>query len=303
MDWINYHHLLYFWMVAREGTVAKAAERLHLSQPTISGQIKTLEESIGGRLFERSGRGLVLTELGQLVFRYADEIFHLGRELTDAIAGRAPGHALGLRVGVVDVMPKLIVQKLLEPITKLEEPVRIACFEGKAHQLLGQLAIHELDVVLSDGPIPSDVNVRAFSHLLGECGVTFLAAPRLAKKYRPRFPESLADAPLLLPTANTMLRRSVDAWFEILGIRPDIVGEFEDSALLKVFGQKGQGVFLAATAIEATVKQQYGVHVVGRTEEVRERFYAISVERRVKHPAVVAIAESARRDIFGVSAA
>lgn len=298
MEWINYHHLLYFWTVAREGSVVDAAKKLNLSQPTISGQIKTLERSTGAKLFQRTGRGLTLTETGQLVYRYADEIFGLGRELQDALENRAPGRSLRFHVGVADALPKLIVHRLLEPVLRLEEPIRMTCFEGKPHQLLAQLAVHELDLVLSDSPIGTEVKVSAFNHVLGECGIVFLAKSNLARRYRKGFPQSLEGAPLLTPTENTTLRRSLDTWFDRIAVRPDLVGEFEDSALLKVFGQKGEGIFTVPSAIESQVKSQYGVEVVGRTDEVTERFYAISAERRVKHPAVVAIAESARRHLF-----
>lgn len=298
MERINYHHLLYFWMVAREGSVAAAAEKLNLSQPTVSGQIKTLEESIGEKLLQRVGRSLALTETGRVVFRYADEIFGLGQELVDTLRGRPTGQPLRVQIGVADVLPKLIVHRLLEPVGNLEEPVRLSCFEGKPNHLIGQLAAHALDVVLSDAPMGAESKVKAYNHLLGECGVTFFGVPALARKLRPAFPQSLHTAPVLCPTENTTLRRALDGWFERISVRPDVVGEFEDSALLKVFGQKGLGVFPAPSAIEAEVRTQYRVHVVGRTEEITERFYAISVERRMKHPAVVAIAEAARRRLF-----
>jgi LysR family transcriptional activator of nhaA len=298
MEWLNYHHLLYFWVVAREGSIARASEQLHLTQATISGQIRTLEEVLGEKLFSRPGRNLVLTDVGRMVLRYADEIFTLGRELMDTLKGRPTGRPVRLVVGVVDVLPKLIAHRLLEPAFELVEPVRVICREGKHDHLVAQLAVHELDLVLTDAPIGSTVKVRAFNHLLGECGVTIFGSAPLVAKYRRSFPRLLNGAPFLLPTDNTTLRRSLDQWFEAEGIRPTVVGEFEDSALLKVLGQSGKGLFAAPSVIEAEVRSQYRVQVVGRVEAVRERFYAISVERKLKNPAAVAISEAARQKLF-----
>lgn len=298
MEWLNYHHLYYFWTVAREGTVARAGQTLRLAQPTISGQIRALERSLGERLFAREGRRLALTETGRVVYRYADEIFLLGRELTDTLRGRPTGRPLRLVVGVADVVPKLITYHVLEPALAIAEPVRLIVREGKPDQLLAALALHELDLVLTDAPMPASVKVKGFNHLLGECGVEVFASARLAKKLRPRFPKSLEGAPFLLPTDNTTLRRTLDQWFDAKGIRPRTVGEFEDFALLKLFGQAGVGAFAAHAAIAREVRRQYGVVPVGRIDGLREHFYAISVERRLKHPAVVAILEAARRDLF-----
>lgn len=298
LDWLNYHHLLYFWLVGKEGTISGAAERLHLTQPTLSSQIKKLEATIGGSLLRRSGRNLAMTELGHEVFRYADEIFSIGRELTDHLQGRPSERRMRLTVGVPDVLPKLIVYQLLKPALELPTPVQFECFEGKLSDLVADLALHRLDIVLADSPLTPQSHIRAFNHLLGECGVTFFAADSLAKKYRPSFPRSLHQAPMLLPTQNTNLRRELERWFDEQELRPEVMHEFEDSAVLKVFGQAGEGIFAAPTAIEETIRSQYAVHIVGRTSEVRERFYAISVERRLKHPAVVAISEAARNELF-----
>lgn len=298
MEWLNYHHLLYFWTVAREGSVARACQRLHLTQPTISGQLRALEESLGEKLFARQGRGLVLTEVGRTVYSYADEIFSLGRELMDNLKDRPTGRPLRLSVGIADVVPKLIAYRLLEPALALPERVHVVCHEDKPDRLLAELAVQGVDLVLSDAPLSPAMRIRAFSHLLGECGVCFFAVPKLAATYRRRFPASLTGAPLLLPTDNTALRRSLEQWFDQHGLRPHVVGEFEDSALLKVFGQTGAGLFVAPAAIERELRLQYGVVVVGRVEQIRERFYAISAERRVKHPAVVAISEAAHHRIF-----
>jgi len=298
VDWLNYHHLLYFWLVAREGSITRACKQLHLAQPTISSQLRKLEKSLGQKLFHRVGRNLVLTESGQMVYRYADEIFSLGQELVDAVHGRSTGRPLRLVVGVPDVLPKLVVYRLLKPALELDEPIQLVTFEGKLEQLLADLALHRLDIVLSDAPAGPTSHIRAFNHLLGECGVSFFGTDKLAARYRKGFPASLNKAPLLLPTENTSLRRTLEQWFSGQGIRPKVVAEFEDSALLKVFGQAGEGIFPAPSAILAQVQQQYSVALIGEVESIRERFYAISVERRSKHPAIVAISEIARDEIF-----
>jgi len=299
MEWLNYHHLLYFWVVACHGSVTRAAAELRLAQPTVSTQLRTLEEVLGEKLFARTGRRLVLTDVGRLVFRYADEIFGLGRELLETVKGRPTGQPMRLTVGIADAVPKLIAYRLLRPALTGAEPVRIICREDKPDRLLAQLAAHGLDLVLSDAPIGPTTKVRAFNHLLGECGVTFFATPALARTCRRGFPRSLGGAPMLLPTDNTALRRSLDDWFESEDIRPRVASEFEDSALLMAFGQAGMGLFPAPSAIERQVRSQYGVVVVGRLDAVCERFYAISGERRLKHPAVVAISEAARQRVFG----
>jgi LysR family transcriptional activator of nhaA len=298
MEWLNYHHLLYFWTVAQEGSVSRASERLRLAQPTVSGQVRALEESLGEKLFRRTGRRLELTEMGQHVYRYADEIFSLGRELQDSLKGRPTARPQKLVVGVADVVPKLIAYRLLEPALRMREQVRLVCHEDAPERLLGELSMHQLDVVLSDLPVGASASVRAYSHLLGECGVTVFASQRLAASLRRDFPRSLEGAPFLMPLESTTLRRSLQHWLETEEVRPQVVGEFKDSALLKVFGQAGVGLFPAPTAIEDEVCNQYGVEVVGRIEEVRERFYAITVERRLRHPAVVAISKAARSELF-----
>ena len=298
MEWLNYHHLLYFWTIVREGSVSAAAAELRLAQPTISGQLRGLEEHLGEKLFHRTGRRLTLTETGRVVFRYADEIFGLGRELMDTLKGRPTGRPVRLVVGVADALPKLIAYRLLQPALQLPEPIHLVCREDRSDRLLAELAVHALDLVLADTPIGPTAKVRAFNHLLGECSVTFFAAPRLAT-HRRGFPRSLDNAPMLLPTDNTALRRSLDHWFDAQQIRPRIVSEFEDSALLKVFGQEGGGIFAGPSVIEREIQRQYGVRVVGRTDAVRERFYAISVERRVNNPAVIAICATAREKLFG----
>jgi LysR family transcriptional activator of nhaA len=299
MEWLNYHHLLYFWAVAREGSVTRASEQLHLAQPTVSGQLKALEEALGEKLFARAGRRLVLTDVGRVVFRYADEIFSLGRELQDTLRGRPTGRPLRFTVGVADAVPKLVAYRLLLPALSLPEPVHVVCREDKPARLLAELSVHALDLVLSDAPVGAEVKVKAYSHLLGETPVAFFGTEALAAAHRKGFPHSLDGAPVLLPTEGSSLRRSLDQWFDTEGLRPRVVGEIEDRALLKVFGQAGVGLFPAPVAIEAEVRAQFGVMLVGRVDAVKERFYALSAERKLKHPAVVAISQAARRKLFG----
>jgi LysR family transcriptional activator of nhaA len=296
-SWLNYHHLLYFWTVAREGSLAAASKRLRLAQPTISTQIKTLEDQLGVALFDRSGRKLELTEVGKLAYRYADDIFSLGRELVEALH-EGPARPLRLNIGVTHVIPKLIAYRLIEPARGIGEGVLISCQHDRFDRLLTQLARHELDLVISDVPLGPEVSVKAFNHLLGQSEVSLFAAPSLATKLRRNFPASLDGAPFLLPSAGAMLRRELDRWFEAENLEPAIVGEFDDSALLKVFGQSGLGVFAAPSVIEAEIKQQYDVQVIGRAATIHERFYAITIERRIRHPGAVAISQGAKTKLF-----
>jgi LysR family transcriptional activator of nhaA len=298
MQWLNYHHLLYFWVVAREGGLKPAGEVLNVSHPTLSAQIRTLEERLGEKLFRKSGRRLTLTETGQTVFRYADEIFSLGQELLDTVQGRATGHPLRLNVGVVDVVPKLVVRRLLQPAFELSEPVRIVCYEDTHDKLLADLALHSLHVAISDAPVAPGSPMRAYNHPLGESGVTWFATSALAKKLRKGFPKSLDGAPVLLPLEHSLLRRSLNQWFERKRIRPVVVAEFEDSALLKVFAADGYGAFPAPTVVAKEMMQQYGVRKLGHADGVMESFFAISAERRLTHPAVLAITEAARHELF-----
>ena len=297
---LNYQHLLYFWVVAREGGVQRATKVLNLAQPTISGQIKVLERQLGERPLARRGRHLVLTDVGQVVYRYAGEIFTLGQELRETLAGLpSAGRPARFAVGIGDSLPKLTTLRLLAPALDPPGRFRPVFRVGKAEQLLAELAAHALDLVLTDVPVPPGASVRAFNHLLGESDVTVFATPALAGRYKRGFPGSLDGAPWLLQTPNTALRRSLDAWFAAAGVRPDVAAEVEDVALLQVLGQQGLGVFAAPSVVEAEVRRAYGVRAVGRLPAVRERFYAVSVERRLKHPAVVAVSEAARRDLFG----
>lgn len=299
MEWLNYHHLLYFWTVVREGGVSRAAEKLRLAQPTISAQVKALEDAFGQRLFDRQGRRLVLTDAGRLVYRYADEIFGIGRELLETMKGRAPGRPVEFAVGVANSVSKLIVRRLLEPALAADAAVRLTCREDGTNALLAELATHDLDVVIADVPAPPHVRVKVFSHLLGESDVTFFAAAPLAARLRRRFPQSLDGAPMLLPSTGSALRRSLDQWMDDGNLHPHIVGEFDDSALMKAFAQGGAGVFPAPSVIASEVVRQYRVQAVGQATGVRERYYAISVERRLKHPAVLALTKAARHDFLG----
>lgn len=297
--WLNYNHLHYFWVVAREGGLVQAAKVLHVSHPTLSAQIRALEERLGHALFDRMGRRLVLTDMGHLVYRHAEEIFSRGRDMLEEVAGRSIGMPRKLEVGIIDVFPKLVVRRLLEPVLTLAEPVRLVCHEDNYDRLLARLALHELDVVLADAPIPTGSAVRAFNHLLGQCGVGIYGTPALARRYKPDFPASLTDAPMLLPLERVTLRRSMDHWLSSLELRPTVVAEFEDSALLKVFGSEGYGLFPAPLVVEDDIVSQYGVTRVGLAEGVSERFYAVSAERKLRNPGVVAVTDTARRGMFG----
>jgi LysR family transcriptional activator of nhaA len=299
MNWLNFNHLRYFWTVARAGSVTGAARELNLSQPAVSAQIRALEDAVGAPLFKKSGRGLVLTETGHLAFQYADEIFRLGRELAGTLRGTAGGQPRRFTVGMTDAMTKLIAYRLLRPALAHDPPLRLVLREDKQERLLADLSIHVLDLVLTDAPLPPGVKVQAYNHVIGETGVTIFGTAPLVRSRRRRFPQSLDDAPFLMPTETTSLRRALDRWFDTLGIRPDVVAELEDSAVLKVFGAQGAGLFAAPTAIEAEVRRQYGVQVLGRTADVVERFYAITLDRKIKHPAVLAITQQAGAELFG----
>jgi len=302
MDWLNYHHLFYFWTVVREGSIAAACRKLLLSPATISAQLRELEESLGEKLFKRVGRNLAPTEFGRLAARYADEIFGLGQEFLDVAKGRTLETSLRFRLGVDDVLPKLVIARVLEAAFCLPQEVRLACVEGTQSQLLPQLAVHDLDLVLSDAPADPSIKVRAFSHLLGESGITVCAVPALARRLRKNFPASLDGAPALLPTPNTSLRRAMDEWFESVGVRPRIIAEFEDLALLNACGYRGAGFFAVPDAVAAEITTGESVQALGHMGKTRERLYAISVERRVKHPAAVALVENADAVLRGAHA-
>ncbi len=298
MEWLNYQHLLYFWTVVRSGSVLAAGEQLRLSPSTISEQLRTLEKALGEKLLRRSGRNLVPTETGVIVFRYADEIFATGRELMDTLKGRPTGRPMRVVIGIADVVPKTVVRQLIEPARHLEQAVYVVCREASTEQLLARLAIQELDVVLTDAPIGPTAKVRAYNHLLGETGTSFVAMPIIAGRCKGKFPRSLDGIPLLLPADNTAIRRDIEEWLRVENIRPARIGEFEDFALLRDFGEAGAGVFPAPTVLEKQLQRENGLVILGRVPTIRGRFFAISLERKLKHPAVVAISESARNMLF-----
>ena len=301
MRHLNYSHLHYFWTVAREGSIARASRSLHLTPQTISGQLKLLDEAVGQALFNRVGRRLVLSDMGKLVFEYADEIFAVGAELASVVRGNHANGPKSLAVGIVNSMPKLIAERIIAPALTAEEPIRVRCHEASLEQLLSELAVHKLDLVLSDQPVPDGLNLKAYNHRLGASGLSFFAQRRQARRYRGRFPDSLSEAPMLLPSPNSALRRRLDDWFENHELSPRIVGEFDDSALLKAFGEAGAGVFAGPSVIEDEICRMYRTSVIGQTDEIRERFYAISPERRLKHAAVVLVTDVARSDLFTTS--
>jgi LysR family transcriptional activator of nhaA len=302
MDWLNYHHLLYFWTVAKEGSIVRASKALRLAPPTISAQLRTLEENLGQKLLTRRGRGLVLTDAGRIALGYADEIFSLGRELLTAVKQGQTDRSIRFSVGLVDSVPKLVARELLRPALGLDPPAQLVVREGKLEHLVGELATHRLDMVLSDHPFTSPSAIRIFHHRLGETGVTFFASPSLASRLRRKFPSSLDGAPALLPADNTAMRSSLESWFESIGVRPRVLAEFEDSALLKVFGSGTEGFFALPTVAVREITRSFSVRVIGSTEDCRERFFALSAERRLRHPAVVEIRRMALGDLFGQEA-
>jgi LysR family transcriptional activator of nhaA len=286
---LNFRHLYYFWVVAKEGSVTRAAERLDVAVQTISAQLSLLEQSLGKALFAPQGRRLVLTEAGRIALGYADQIFLLGEQMLDALADSDVERTMRLTVGISDSLPKLISARLLEAALGLPERVKLVCYEDKFESLLGDLSVHKLDVVLTDRSVPPGATLRVFSHLLGESELSLFGVPALAKKYRANFPQSLNGAPLLLPTRNNAIRGRIDHWIEVHGIHPNVVGEFDDNALLNTFGRNGLGLFPAPSTLSKDVEEQFGAVAVGEMSKVREQFYAISNERKIKHPAIDAI--------------
>lgn len=297
---LNFRHLYYFWVVAKEGGITRAARRLNLAVQTISTQLAQLEESVGKALFTQQGRRLVLTEPGRLALAYADQIFMLGEQMQEAL-GEADSARTRLTVGISDSLPKLTAYKLLEATTKLDRQVRLVCYEDQFEALLGDLALHKLDVVLTDRAVDSGTALRVFSHQLFESETIVVGAPALATLYAGAFPENLNGAPFLLPTRNNALRGKIDEWFDSHAVRPDIVGEFEDNALLNTFGRRGLGLFFAPAALAADIEEQFGARLVGRVPQVREQFYAISNERKIQHPAVEAILSAAHETVLGAA--
>jgi len=296
---LNYKHLRYFWMVARSGSIARASGRLHVTPQSISSQLRELEASLGAELLRRAGRGLELTDAGRRILSYADEIFSLGDELLDVARDQTARKMLPFRIGIADSVPKSVAYRVAEPALHLEEPVRLICREGRLSSLLADLSVHRLDLVIADRPLPADLNVRGFNHLLGASDVTVFATDALARSLKGPFPSLLENAPLLLPGEGVAIRPRLMQWLESQHLRPRIVGEFDDGALLKAFGQGGAGLFVAPTAIAGYVCRQYGVRALGRIDAVVEQLYAITTERRLRHPATVAMSEAAQRDVFG----
>lgn len=292
---LNYKHLYYFRTVAKTGAINRAAEKLHLAPQTLSGQISVFEERMGVALFRRSGRRLELTDAGRTALTYADEIFHVGAELEEALQNRSATRVHPFRVGIADVVPKTIAYQLLAPALTLAEPVKLVCKEDRLEQLAAELSIHRLDMVLADRPLPSSMDIKGYSHPLGECGIAFLAARTLAGTMEPDFPANLHGLPMLIPGEDSALRVPLLRWFERHDLQPTIVGEFDDSALMSAFGQAGAGVFPVAQTTAQSVMRQYDVVELGQTQDIRERFFAISVERRISHPAVLAVSQAAQR--------
>lgn len=298
MEWLNYHHLLYFWTVVREGSISKAAKTLRLAQPTVSGQLRLLEDRLGHTLLERNSKAQTLTEVGKVVFRYADEIFGLGRELQDVLRGKTEGRPVRFAVGLVDSVPKLLAAQLLGPAFHVSSTIQVRIEEATADQLIPRLLAHDLDLIVSDAPANPVLRSKVWSHVLGECGVAFFAPPALARTLKARFPASLQGAPCVLPLPSTPLRASLEIFFDRNKVRPRVVAEVQDSALMKVLGHLGLGVFAAPTVSRPQVLRQFDVVEIGETNEVSERFFAISAERRIRHPAVIAMSQNARQDLF-----
>ncbi|MCK9815571.1 transcriptional activator NhaR [Pseudomonas sp. MAFF 302046] len=295
---LNYRQLHYFWVVAKTGSIVRACEQLNLTPQTISGQITLLEQTYGIELFRRVGRQLELSESGRQILPYAEQMFQLGGELEALLRAQPNEQQIPFRVGVADVVPKSIVYRLIAPTMELSEPIRITCREDKLERLLADLAIQRLDLVISDSPMPSHLDIKGYSQKLGECGISFFATQRLAEQYGADFPKGLHGAPMLIPGQETVVRSRLLRWFAEQQIQPRIIGEFDDSALMQAFGQSGSGIFIAPSVIADEIKRQYAVDLIGQTDAVAESFYAISVERKVKHPGIVAITEGARRELF-----
>ena len=292
---LNYQHLLYFWAVVRTGSLTRACEELALAAPTVSAQLRTFEERLGEKLLVKSGRTLVPTEVGRLVYSYANQIFGLGQELLEALEQRPSSRPMKVVIGIDDVLPKEIAYKIVQPGLQLKQPVRVICREGSLERLVADLAIHEVDVVLSDSPITPSLNVRAYSHSLGSCNVYWMATPTLAKTLRRDFPKSLDGVPVLLPTDDTAIRRALDQWLDRQNVRPLLLGEFEDYAMLREFAREGHGFAPVPSVLETSFRRQHGFVRIGLAKGVKAEFYAISAERKIKHPAVAAMTDSARQ--------
>lgn len=300
MNRLNYKHLRYFWMVAKTGSIAKAAQQLYLTPQSVSGQLTEFAGVLGVELFRRVGRNLEITEAGREVLSYADEIFSIGDELLEAIHDQRAKKSIPLKVGIADSVSKFVAYRLLEPALKLAEPIRLICREGRLESLLSELSVHRLDMIIADRPMPPHLNVRGFNHLLGESGLTVFGASALVKNLVGEFPLCLNQAPFLLPGDDAAIRPKLEQWLDSHNLHPVISGEFDDSALMKSFGQAGAGLFAAPSTNAAHICEQYKVKVVGKIDTVMEQLYMISTERQLTHPAIVAISEKGREDLFGI---
>lgn len=299
MNWLNYHHLLYFWMVAKEGSIVKACEKLHLTQPTVSVQLQTFENSIGHRLFKRVGRQLILTEMGQTVFQYADEIFKIGQNLNEILQSTDPLNRSHFKVGITDSLPKIVTFRILEFLRKKDKEFQLVCYEDDDFDgLLQRLSNFELDLVLADEPVNARHQIKAYNHLLGHSGCSFFGSSYFYNKCHQGFPQSLHGQPFLLPTQNTALRQALNQWFQTHDIVPHIIAEFDDMALLEVFGQEGAGIFCLPSAVEEDIEKKYQIKVLGKTDDIVSHFYAISIERKLKHPILLQLTELAHKTLF-----
>ncbi len=299
MGWLNYHHLYYFWVVATEGSITRGSERLSLSEPTVSAQISAFEKALGHPVFSRIGHRLVLTDTGEVVFRYAQRIFTIGQELSDVLAGRVHAEPIKCVIGVVETIPKFLVYSLLGSLLASPFRIKLVCHEGSLQHLSAQLAVCALDVVLSDSPLTANPKLELTSHMLGESPIALYGVGRLAARYRKGFPRSLKGAPFLLPSAQSFLRQSIEEWFALEQIHPDVVGEFDDMATLMAFGQAGGGIFPASAAVAKELTRQYRVHMIGKLEDAKVRFFALTVSEEPKHPAVLAIIQSGKERLKG----
>lgn len=298
MEFLNFHHLRYFWMVVQKGGVRKAAEELHVSQPSISAQLRLLEESLGQKLFKRSGRNLVLSEMGRVVVAYADDIFSTGRELMSAVRQRPENRPLQLNVGLTDAFPRLIAFEIFKAVFNFDPLIHLICREGEIGPLINQLHAHRLDIVLADEPASSTLKAKIFNHRLGRSSITFCAVPALAAKLRRNFPQSLNGAPALLPTENMGMRAPLETWFDRQRIRPRLIGEYEDSGLMEILSSAGRGFTAVHTVVHRSALKHYGLRVIAKVEECGSDFYAITAERQLKHPGVLAITEHAYTSLF-----
>jgi len=301
MNTLNYKHLRYFWMVAKTGSISKAAEQLYLTPQSISGQLTELSSLLGVELFRRAGRNLEITEAGRQVFSYADEIFSIGDELLEAVLNQRTKKSIPLKVGIADSVSKFMAYRLLEPALKLAEPIRLICHEGRLVPLLAELSVHRLDIIIADNPMPTNLNVRGFNHLLGESGLTVFGAKSVIKNLTGEFPKCLNQAPFLLPGDDADIRHKLEQWLHNNNLHPIVIGEFDDSALMKSFGQAGAGLFAGPSIHSAHICEQYKVKVVGNIGSVMGQLYMITTERKLTHPAILAIKEKSRDNLFGTA--